>query len=81
MSGMVSHPVQDSMETRLHTLLVILERLLEISKVSLLMRSRDGAHALHVSKLRVLRRELDREQGSHIFRLHVQKGSREALAK
>ena len=50
-------------------MLVIFQRLLEISEVPVLVCTRDGTHALHVSELRVLCRQFDGQQGRDVFRL------------
>ena len=44
------------------TLLVVLERLLEVGEIPLLVCACDRAHTLDISQLRVLRRKLDGEQ-------------------
>lgn len=63
--------LREFMCMREQTLLVILERLLKVGEVALLVRTRDGAHALHVAQLCVLGSQLDRKKRCDIFRLRA----------
>ena len=51
------------------TLLVVLQRLLEVGEIPLLVCPRDRAHTLDVPELRILGRELDRQQRRDVFGL------------
>ncbi len=52
-------------------MLIVLERFLEVREISLLVRTRDRAHALYVSQLRILRRRLDGDKRSHVHGLQT----------